>query len=293
MTKRIVLAIFHGMGSQPADFADEMTSKLRSRFADKIKADQPVDPEEELVVKGVHWAPVFQTIQDDLWTRLEASGSLDFKRLRKFIVHALGDATAYQISRKDRTRYDQVHVEVAKAFRDLAVTDGGTAPLCIAAHSLGSMIASNYMWDLQKSIVPQAVLDELGVAGMDQTSLLEQGLTFRKFFTYGTTIPIWNLRYKNFGEPISIPPTGELPPYDALSHGWWNFYDEDDILGYPVKGLNNLYGAVVTEDKEVNVGSFWSNWSPLSHTKYDTDKHVLEPIALELAVLWKEYNGFP
>lgn len=160
-----------------------MIDKLRSKFADEIKTNQPINPEAELLARGVHWAPVFKTIQTELWARLEASGSMDFKRLRRFVVHALGDATAYHISRGDRVRYDEIHVETAKVFRELAVADGGTAPLCIAAHSLGAMIASNYIWDLQRSKVPTAVLDELGVTDMDQTTLLEQGITFRKSFT--------------------------------------------------------------------------------------------------------------
>lgn len=48
----------------------------------------------------------------------------------------------------------------------------------------------------------------------------------------------------------------------------------------------------MTKDEKVNVGSFLSSWSPLSHTEYDTDNDVLDPMAMEIAKLWKEYNGF-
>ena len=243
------------------------------------------------MARGVHWAPVFEEPQDRLWQALVASGEMDFRKLRRFLVHALGDASAYQINAGDRSRYDEVHGRIGGAMHELAGEAGGGAPLCVMAHSLGAMIASNYLWDLQKSHVPPAVLAAFGVSAVDQATPLERGETFNLFYTHGTTIPIWSLRYSNpeFGTPIAVP-SPNVP--DGWPRGWWNFYDEDDVLGYPIKKLNRLYDDVVVEDRRVSAGSWVSGWTPLSHTAYDTDKDLLNPIADALASTWRAANGF-
>ena len=296
MTHKVALAYLHGMGDQPPDFADDTFAELKSRFANHIRNVHPNNPQEELVTAGVHWAPVFANIQGTLWQRLIAGGDMDWRKARRFMVHFLGDAAGYQPNSGSTGRYEEVHRIVARGFHNLKDEAGPDAPLAVMAHSLGAMIASNYIWDLQKpNLLDPAVLAEMGVTNLASASPLEQGKTFTLFFTLGTTIPVWSLRYSNpdFGTPIAVPAPGLLPPYSTLPAGWWNFYDVDDILGYPLRELNALYQAVVTEDVEVSVGSFFTGWSPLSHTSYDEDRNVLGPIALKLAQTWRTMNGFP
>jgi hypothetical protein len=37
---------------------------------------------------------------------------------------------------------------------------------------------------------------------------------------------------------------------------WYNFYDPDDVLGYPLKTINADYKKAVTKDIPTNVGVF-------------------------------------
>jgi len=57
-----------------------------------------------------------------------------------------------------------------------------------------------------------------------------------------------------------------------------NFYDPDDVLGYPLKAINQKYNQVVNKDTAVNVGGIFSNWNPMAHKKYWTDNDFTKPV---------------
>ena len=88
-------------------------------------------------------------------------------------------------------------------------------------------------------------------------------------------------------------PSPRLRDFHAEIEGEWvNYYDEDDVAGYPLKTLNAHYEQVVTRDAPVNVGGLLQNWNPLSHFGYWTDGDVIEPIARKLTEVWKAINGY-
>ncbi len=66
---------------------------------------------------------------------------------------------------------------------------------------------------------------------------------------------------------------------------WVNYYDRDDVLGYPLRPVSSSYAAVVDADVEVNVGGFPASATPLAHTRYWTDNDVTKPVAAQLARL--------
>ena len=76
-----------------------------------------------------------------------------------------------------------------------------------------------------------------------------------------------------------------------MTGAWLNFYDKDDVIGYPLKTLNAAYGKAVTQDHEINAGGPATSWSPASHLEYWTDNDVTKPIAESLAQVWLQANG--
>ena len=60
---------------------------------------------------------------------------------------------------------------------------------------------------------------------------------------------------------------------------WLNYYDPDDILGYPLKSINEPYDNTVSEDIPINVGGLFSSWNPLSHIEYWTDDDFTKPVS--------------
>lgn len=72
-----------------------------------------------------------------------------------------------------------------------------------------------------------------------------------------------------------------MKPHPDFS--WDNYYDADDVLGWPLAQLGPDYAAV--NDREVNAGSLISSWNPASHGAYWSDKDVVEPPAKTLEEL--------
>lgn len=179
---------------------------------------------------------------------------------------------------------------MAESLKRLAEKAGETSPLCIIAHSLGTVIVCNYLHDLQKTKKSFMAAD---VRSLTRDTLLERGETFASFYTFGSPVALWSLRYDDFGAPIAVPaPTLKThhPSLHTKKCEWINFHDPDDILAYPLRKLNEAYRKVVIEDRAVNVGGWLSSWNPLSHTAYWTDRDVTRPIADGLARLWKAVN---
>ena len=290
MPIKIAAAIIHGIGEQKQDFAVGMINEVTKRFSDLIKYQSP-NPAGELVMVPVYWAPVLQDEENTLWNRLRKGGDLDFVGLRRFMVNFAADAIAYQPAPKERDAYDKIHVKVAQALRQLATDAGPDVPLVMIAHSLGTVIVSNYLYDLQrdtrKKLIPRVIRKEMG-----DTSL-ERGETLTSVYTFGSPIALWSLRYEDFGRPITVPSPKLATNHPGLEKAseWINFYDKDDVIGYPLRQLNDAYRAAVTEDRQVNAGGLLSSWNPLSHNGYWTDNDVTKPIAAGLARVWRRANG--
>jgi len=81
-------------------------------------------------------------------------------------------------------------------------------------------------------------------------------------------------------------PKNSADPVVAASAEWINFYDPDDVLAFPLKGLSEHYDAAVDEDRAVSVGALVIGMSPVSHVAYWNDAAVIRPIAQSLAWLW-------
>ncbi|HEX7065210.1 MAG TPA: chemotaxis protein [Bacillales bacterium] len=286
MPQKLAVAVVHGIGSQKEDFADEMIQLLTNKFAKRV-AKQTEEPASQIVFKPVYWASVFEKEENQLWERLKKGGEMDYTALRLFVINYLADAIAYQPTIERHHNYDNVHQVFAKSLRFLSETAGEAAPLCVISHSLGSVIASNYFYDLQYQ--PERIRNAVRIEMTDTP--LEQGNTLVQFYTLGSALALWSLRYENFGNTIQVPSSNLSSYYPGLDGGWWNLYDKDDVLGFPLKTLNAQYEKAVTEDIVINAGGLFTSWNPLSHSQYASDSDVIEPIADRLANMWLTVNG--
>ncbi|MBE2184786.1 MAG: chemotaxis protein [Anaerolineae bacterium] len=280
MGRKIAVMVIHGVGKQTPDFAARLTEMLFERCRPECGDD--------LVIESAYWAPVTQIEEDRLWQRVLEGGELDFLKLRRFLVDFMADAIAYQPTPNDRKMYDAIHSVLAETMQLLAVEAGPDAPLIIVGHSLGTIIASNFIYDLQMDAEKHLISEEVR-AFMSDTPL-EKGETLTSFFTMGSPIALWSLRYREFGRPISIPSPTLREHFAFLPGEWLNFYDADDVVAYPLKSLNKYYAGAITQDVEVNVGGFMQSWNPLSHLCYWTDQLIIERIAASLIATWRYLN---
>ena len=272
----------HGMGNQGPDFANGMIDELKERV--RRKGGDP----RQIAFESAWWAPVLAQKQENLIRFLADGNDLDWMELRRFVMHSLADAIAYQDTYRPSSDdqinvYRQVHDTFGEAMarlrgrlREGAAPDAPEAPLVIVAHSLGCHMITNYIWDTRNP-------DE-GEPRPDNA--FERFETLAGMVTFGCNIPVFTLAYTNL-EPIRFPTPGAeqffRPTADrdevAKAQQWLNFYDPDDILGYPLRSMDPAYAKTVTADIAVNVGGLLRSWNPASHTAYWTDNDVTKPVA--------------
>ncbi|MCX6826577.1 MAG: chemotaxis protein, partial [candidate division Zixibacteria bacterium] len=244
MTQKLAIAIVHGIGKQDENFAEPLSKQLKKRFSKQLKGVIS-NPSEELIIEPVFWQPCIQEHEDRIWKNLKMAGRMDWKKLRRFMIDFAGDAIAYQPVPQYRKTYDEIHQVFAQSFRKLAERAGDKAPLCVLAHSLGTIISSNYLYDLQvefggtRQIIGNKVRENIG------KTPLEKGDTLTLFYTMGCPTAIWSLRYSDFGLPIAVPSPRLAAHWPELIGKWVNIYDRDDIIGYPMKTINEAYQKAV------------------------------------------------
>lgn len=135
--------------------------------------------------------------------------------------------------------------------------------LTFVSHSLGTVIASDFVWEEEKP-----------------AGFLGQKAFLSNFFTMGSPLPLFSLQFGGpdiFSKPISI--------QDPLGR-WVNIYDKGDPIAYPLKPLNESYDKTVLKDHEVKVGMFG-----VSHVKYWTHRKVHSIIGRKLALDWLRFNN--
>ncbi len=257
MPKDLAVAIIHGIGNQRPGFADDIIAELSDR----------IDESDRVAWQEIYWADVLQPRQNAYLTAAKNENDLDFIKLRELVVGALGDASAYRrIDGAPGTTYEQIHTVVRNAVRSLfeGQLESHEVPLVILAHSMGGHVMSNYIWDIQHGrpvVVPGA-------------NEFEQMNTLAGIFTFGCNIPLFTFALDDV-QPIDLP----------AGASWHNYYDPDDILGYPLKQISDAYGHMVSDDVSINVGSVFSSWNPASHNKYWTDNDFTKPVAQFLSNL--------
>ncbi|MFX3634772.1 MAG: chemotaxis protein [Candidatus Pristimantibacillus sp.] len=280
MTQKLAVLVIHGLGRQKNNFADPFIRLLLKHYA---KASGERVPDKHLAIKPVYWAEVLEEREEELKRRQFQPSAMRYEWLRHYVIHYLGDAVAYQPLETNNQIYLDIHEKLSKALHELTTEAGENAPLCVISHSMGTVIASNYFYDLQNSVNWKPVL-------YNPDSALERGETLSLFYSCGTTLPLWSLRYRNFDKPIHVPADQMRIIALGIRGEWINFYDKDDILGYPLRSIHEAYEEAVQEDIKVRVGDWKTSWNPLCHNGYFASSKVVSRMASGLATTWRELN---
>lgn len=274
---KVALITLHGMGETQPDYAELLFHQLRQQAG---LADKP------LYCAAVYYQDLLQYNEQRVWQAL--GKGLRWAALRRFMLFGFADAAALE-HRKEQPHslYHYGQLKIARTLyvaRQQLATDG---QLVLLAHSLGGHVLSCYLWDAQQAKAgnkPAAGIwrdikrYQAGISG--DTPLTEDDIAFLRgdklaaLITTGCNIPIFVAAHAI--EQI-IPFT--KPNADFV---WYNFYDKDDVLGWPLAGLSEAYASLVT-DIEVNAkGGFWgwltASWNPLSHNQYWRDKQVINSL---------------
>lgn len=249
--KKVAVAVIHGMGHGIYDFADDFIAAVEKNLDSQLAASVGWIP--------LYWADLLDGQQKRYLERANASARLDWQPLREFIVQSLGDVVAYrQAPEVGHSVYNRVHDRIFKAFSTSWRRDfrGTNPPLIWVANSLGTHVMSNFIWDIMRDFTYP-----------NSDDFIRQR-TIRGVFTTGSTLPLFTFACPKV-EPIQLPEGAK----------WYNIYDRDDILGWPLKPTNRAYNKVVTEDVQINAGGLATSWNPLCHLNYWNDDEVITRVA--------------
>ena len=271
MSFKIGVLIVHGIGNQTPAYANTFIKDLQEKI--RLYDKNP----EQVKMMPTTWASEVQADEEELWRNVSQSEPLNFGKLRKFLISYMGDAVAYAgTPNKSNGMYRKIHKNIHETIEKLYIDLGKQdKPLIVISHSFGSQIVSDYIWDRQQ--FADISTDPLANSEFERMS------TLTGFFTFGSSIPLFTIGYHPL-EAIEFPPKA-LPEDMQAKARWFNFYDVDDVLGYPLKNLSESYQRSVSKDVEVNVGNWLQSWNPLCHFGYWKDDDCLNSIAEFIAGL--------
>ena len=265
--KRVAVLVIHGIGGQRADFAEPLIRGV-NREVKRLGADARA-----IAWQPVYWDDLLVPRQQAYLQRALKDGRLNYQRLRQFVVSALGDAGAYRQrpsgtlagTQSGRT-YERVHARIQEQLSGLyhGPLSERPLPLVLMAHSFGGHILSNYVWDSQQT--PDGKL-----------SAFERMHWLAGFITFGCNIPLFTFAVDK-PVPIRFPAT-RLPARFKEKARWLNFYDPDDVLGWPLKPVSPAYARAVDADIRLQVGGAVSGWTPAAHLLYWRDRRFARHVA--------------
>lgn len=260
MSKKCAILVIHGQGTTKENFADGLQQRLQNKLGNILWG--------QVHFGKIYYQGLIQGNQETIWASMPQR-QLRWKPLREYMMYHFSDpATIEYASSGPDSRYlhvQRVIIEAIQSARRQLI--GADSPIVIIADSLGGHIISNYIWDAQAQAKGKPVI---GAWNYDHKSLtvgiptpevdFYRLRTLRCLLTTGCNIPIFVAGHKDI---VAIEKPNPLREFE-----WLNFYDRDDVLGWPLKPLSPSYNALVAEDIDIDSGSAPSSWTPFSHMYY-------------------------
>jgi hypothetical protein len=298
MARALNIVIVHGVGwgEGGKHYARPLIQNIYSEFGravkrlnlrDVVKSDSRAS--RALRFEVVYWSPITQDSQNALLSLMGFGGLWPLRNLnvafqvRKQLVGLLGDVVAYESGGTNRV-YCAIHGRMGESIEALSTAsasergDDGCAPLTMIGHSLGSVIASDFVWDHTKHNPARYRLDEFH-------------LRLQNMFTLGSPLGLYALRNNPSADKRTLAESLDSPVACQPDGGMWlNAYDPQDPVGFPLKPIRS-YDAAGVIDCTVRAGNWLTTWSPVSHVGYWRSQEVAHLIARKLALDWAALNS--
>ena len=204
--------IIHGIGEQDPKYAYNIIKKLEKQF-DRVS------------FIPICWSKIFDTYEMDLLKKLE---KYNLGYIHNFVIMHCADVIMYEKLKVKLYSYLDYILEPYKE------TD-----ISFIAHSLGSIIVSNYIWDRKINV--------------------------KNFFTVGSPLALYSLGNEDFIKPTKV-------------ENWINIWSKYDCISYPLKVLNTQYDIAVKKDIEVNSWNIFHRIFRLAHMDYFDKKEFYSVI---------------
>lgn len=173
-----------------------------------------------------------------------------------FAAEFVNDIIGY----RNKEAYQAISQRIKECLAQFHATPA-KEPFTFVSHSLGTVISSDFVYDLQK-----------------RNGEFHQNLTLWNFFTMGSPLALFSLQYgpELFKSPIHL---------EDSRGKWINILDADDVIAYPLKPLNEEYAKLVDSDMYIETGLLG-----VAHIRYWNNTKVHEVIGHKLALDWLAVN---
>lgn len=275
--KKVALITLHGMGITKPDYVNELSQDLVHHLGTAFQ---------EVHVGAVYYKGLLLANEQRVWNRMGRQVRWD--DMRQFLLYGFADAAGLESAKTLRgSVYTMAQALIAREMYLAREAMGHDGPVVLLAQSLGGHVMSCYFWDAQgEALGDKAAVGiwqdiqqfQPAISGpkplTDAAIQFLRGSSISNVLTTGCNIPIF----------VAAHAVQEiLPMRPNNSFTWRNYYDKDDVLGWPLADLSDQYRAAVT-DVPVNAGGGlfgWisRSWNPLSHLQYWRDDEVLVPLA--------------
>lgn len=258
MSKRIFILTVPGIGTINDDYIDEFEAKMQ-RYAKgtKLQGNYEIFKTRPFAETGI------DARQDSLFNRLKQANELGgILSLREFVLKSAGDGVTFECKEGTQgSNYLLVQAYLKQKIEELNLRmQACSDPVLVAvAGSMGAHLLSSYIKDADSGSGIFA-----GAPATAQNNLRN----LRYLASLGCNIPLFVSGYRE----------EDIKAFDRRNSAfeWDNYYDRDDVLGWPLKQLSPSYTALVN-DHEINTGAFVG-----SHMRYWQDKNFVKPFTAKL-----------
>jgi len=252
MPRDVAVIFVHGIHAHDSEYSRPFQTGLGRALPRRLRP--------HLKCRTVFWADIVRGRSQLYLNQAQITAGIADNQYRRLVVEGLGDAAAYQKTRRrENSAYYAIQERLTQALADADPKEDQSRPLVMIGHSLGCHIISSYAWDLnrinQLSDAEVAEWDDpyitSMVAQLRAASPFRRLETFAGLVTLGSNMPLFTF---TFGPdkvyPITRSPAASKKaafPGVALSEAllrharWLNFFSRNDLLGYPLKPLNAAY----------------------------------------------------
>lgn len=273
------------MGETEPNYADQLRKNLIRMLNSNGQDDWGY-----LIFKSIHYQKPLQDSQTKYFQNIK--NKIDWSPLRKFFVYSFSDPVSLE-TRKDENNspYEvcqkSIMETIDSCLSEILEMNEELPPVVILAQSLGGQVISNYIWDAQRKKVagrqPKSGIwkgvgpNDIPIGSTrDRFRRLE---SLRCLITTGCNIPLFLA-----GDPN---PKAIDTSYFVDSFEWLNYYDADDVLGYPLSDLSSSYKEIV-QDIVIQSGRGLIQETPFSHVEYWATGSFLDQLTRKLREIINE-----
>lgn len=261
MSKTIIVLTIPGIGTKESGYSQVLSEDIK-----KYSKNTPLEGNYRIHESRPFSIEEIDENQRALFERLdnanELGGILSF---RKFVMEAFGDGVTFERDAKNENSvYRKIHFYLKQTIEQVNVLsqEFEDSKIVVVAGSLGAHVLSTYIWDADHS---RGIFEN--IAANSNNNLRNLSL----LATIGCNIPLF----------VSGLSEDKIFAIDKRNSEfvWDNYYDKDDVLGWPLRQLSNSYKDLVT-DYQIHTGFYVG-----SHVKYWGSKNFTKPFTKKLVNL--------